>query len=1364
MSEKNRISHDSGKLVEGESTDDSLEQSAPTATERNITSFSDIDSMTNDGEERLPSGADACGVGSIENPTLEQSSVDSRCVESESEFDGGGETAATLPSAPAGASVTVRSGDEDEVGMAFPTVISDEIDPLARVRDPVPDPIKLSPADTIRVQIEHAGYEMLGEIARGGMGVVYKGRDRDLDRDLAIKVLRDRHRHNLELSQRFIEEARIGGRLDHPGVVPVHEVGYLEDKRPYFTMKLVKGRTLAELLAERKSLDDDIPRFLTIFEQVCQTMAYSHARGVIHRDLKPANIMTGAFGEVQVMDWGLAKVIRLKNEGEFASTNDDPRDAAQSAENPEEIESLEGSSRPKSSSHPAGENSRDPRDPLSSERAETYVEDDGDFSSSSHVLMTDLRPSPAGMGDLSRPGTILGTPSYMSPEQARGEIDKIGPTADVFGLGAILCEILTGKPPYTGKTPYDIARQAALADLSKVQERLATRSVDSELSGIMLKCLSINRMDRPRDAGEVAGAIVSYTNRVSERLKAAEHEGVVARARAVEEVKRRRLAVGLAATVIAAVIAIVAGRLWVERRRAERLINTRTSVYEVIANALELEAKAKSSGDNLGIWDQAAVIADHARSVLEAGEGDSETRDRVWEMIARIQAEREDARNRVRRVRRDETLRSELERIRSSRGDDINPIDLDSKMIETFKTYGIDFASFDRPAADAEFDRAIENLSERIRQMPESLGLDVAAALDDWALDLKTRSKPEHQWRRLIELARHCDRDPFRREVRAAMLAEGSQSATLERIAARVSLDTLEKHGGYLLGVALRDAGLLDPAVHVLEAMQRSHPRDLWINAALGETLKRFQPPRWNEAIRYDMIVRSIRPELGHPLGRDLLELGSLAAAESLFRELTRLVPGNSGYHNGLGHTLSKLGRYDDAIAEFREALRVFPKSWDVHKNLAIVYLESGNLDLALIETRTAIELNPKAAAALFDAAEALRKKGKIEPAIAVLRELIRLKPDDHDGWNVLGLFLIDEKRYDDAVDVFRRGIARFPDRFHLGLGIALRDRGDFDLAYREIAESVRNAPQKPDPHHYLGLTYLDRGMLGEAITEFRAALDREPKPKARFWILFELGAALSMREDYAGAVGAFRQALIIDPKFTDARRLIGRNLEYQSHFLDALYELKKAYEDGPKPIVGAAPSREWIDDLERLIRFEPRLEACLAGKDRPGDALEWIAYAELCLWKARRPAQAVRAYEKAFELSPELADSVESSYRTFAARAATAAASGHGSDSAELDDRTRGELRRRALDWLEADLAYRIKQGPNQALKLEYDLTLKLNHRDFEPFRNPEALAKSPEPERSRWIAYWRNAERACRDAIVSSRKPTATSIPPPS
>ncbi len=231
------------------------------------------------------------------------------------------------------------------------------------------------------------------------MGAVLRGRDLGLGRDLAFKVLLEKHCERSDLVQRFVEEAQICGQLQHPGVVPVYELGTLADDRPFFTMKLVKGQTLAALLAERSSPTAERPRFLAVFEAVCQTVAYAHARGVIHRDLKPSNVMVGSFGEVQVMDWGLAKVL--------------PRDG-------------ERKSRPVS-------------------------------RSANETVIATARST--GESDASQTGSVLGTPAYMAPEQARGETESIDRRADVFALGSILCEILTGAPAFAGGSAIEILRR-----------------------------------------------------------------------------------------------------------------------------------------------------------------------------------------------------------------------------------------------------------------------------------------------------------------------------------------------------------------------------------------------------------------------------------------------------------------------------------------------------------------------------------------------------------------------------------------------------------------------------------------------------------------------------------------------------------------------------------------------------------------------------------------------------------------------------------------------------------------------------------------------------------------------------------------
>ena len=153
------------------------------------------------------------------------------------------------------------------------------------------------------------GYELFGEIGRGGMGVVYRARDLALDRDVAVKVLQDRYPADSPVARRFVDEARITGQLQHPGVPPVYQVGTLPDGRPFLAMKLIKGHTLAALLGDRPDPAADRGRFVAGLRAGLPGGRLRPPHRVIHRDLKPANVMVGAFGEVQVMDWGLAKVL-----------------------------------------------------------------------------------------------------------------------------------------------------------------------------------------------------------------------------------------------------------------------------------------------------------------------------------------------------------------------------------------------------------------------------------------------------------------------------------------------------------------------------------------------------------------------------------------------------------------------------------------------------------------------------------------------------------------------------------------------------------------------------------------------------------------------------------------------------------------------------------------------------------------------------------------------------------------------------------------------------------------------------------------------------------------------------------------------
>jgi serine/threonine protein kinase len=289
-----------------------------------------------------------------------------------------------------------------------------------------------------RPDLDATRYEVLQLLARGGMGTVYLARDRELERRVALKVL-SAPDSGPEAAARMLKEARIIAQLEHPGIVPVHDVGTLADGRVFYAMKLVDGSRLDHLVHEGRPL----PELLRIFERICEPVAFAHAHGVIHRDLKPENVMVGAFGEVLVMDWGVAKLLR------------EP--------------ALEtGSGAP-------------------------------------------VRPPSEGG---TAHGTILGTPGYMAPEQARGEASGIDERADVFALGAILSFLLArapGPPEAPGTSSNTLTQPTRSAEAPPlVTLRRPNVVVPRPLEAICRKALAPEREARYASVQDLASDVSSF--------------------------------------------------------------------------------------------------------------------------------------------------------------------------------------------------------------------------------------------------------------------------------------------------------------------------------------------------------------------------------------------------------------------------------------------------------------------------------------------------------------------------------------------------------------------------------------------------------------------------------------------------------------------------------------------------------------------------------------------------------------------------------------------------------------------------------------------------------------------------------------
>nr|WP_276602654.1 serine/threonine-protein kinase [Nannocystis pusilla] len=372
--------------------------------------------------------------------------------------------------------------------------------------------------------VEHERYERLGVLGAGGMGRVYLARDRLLGRMVALKEA-----HDDALARRLAREVRVTAGLEHPGIVTVYDEARGSDGRLFYTMRLMRGRPLSQLLGERRTAAARL-ELLPHYLDACHALAYAHAHGVIHRDLKPANIMIGAYGETQVVDWGLAR--RLA----------------------------------------------DPSDP-----------DDADATC---------------------PGAVLGTPAYMSPEQARGEpADR---RADVWGLGAVLHELLSGAPPR-------LASETMQAELLAPPTRALPRDVPLELAAIVARATALEASARYPDAGALAVDVASFL--AGRRVHAHRYSALEIGLRFVRAWRVPLLVAGAALIVIATLVVLGTLRLQAQRDRALAAEDEARAALVAsdrnLAAALVAQARA---ADERGAHAVKEVLAAHALGLVDSPE------------------------------------------------------------------------------------------------------------------------------------------------------------------------------------------------------------------------------------------------------------------------------------------------------------------------------------------------------------------------------------------------------------------------------------------------------------------------------------------------------------------------------------------------------------------------------------------------------------------------------------------------------------------------------------------------------------------------------------------------------------------------
>jgi tetratricopeptide (TPR) repeat protein len=1219
-----------------------------------------------------------------------------------------------------------RHGDDAEQSLAALASLGSARQELAQIAD---DDVQASlahvsaaaPADeaTTVGRPTSAGqrFRILRPHARGGLGEVFVAHDEELHREVALKEIQQRHADDSDSRARFLLEAEITGGLEHPGIVPVYGLGAYADGRPYYAMRFIRGDSLKDAIERFHQADvpgrDPGERALALrgllrrFIDVCNAVAYAHARGVLHRDLKPGNVMLGPYGETLVVDWGLAKAVGR------------PEGVASTAEGT-------------------------------------------------------LRPTTASDSAPTQVGSALGTPAYMSPEQAAGRLDLLGPASDVYSLGATLYQLLTGRPPF--------AREDVGALLHQVQRgefappRQVQSSIPPALEAICLKAMALRPEERYASPQALADDLEHW---LADEPVRAYREPLGARLGRWRR-RHRPLVAGVSAAALVALLLGGAGAFWLVEQAAE----LRRGVEAALAGATERQQQAR--------WAEAEAVLEQAQARL--GEGGPQ-----------------DLQQRLAQARADLGLVRRLDAARLTA----------ATMVEGKWDYAGAEQDYAAAFGQAQLGRpgdAVAAVAARLRR--SAIQPQLVAALDDWASC--TFSESRRAW--LLAVARRADPDRWRDRLRDPRLWQ--QPAALERLARQAKLTELSPQLVMTLARVLAAQG--GDAVPLLTAAQARHPQDFWLNFGLGLVLQARKQA--GEAVGYYRAALALRPNtsavynnlgvalqakgdldgaiacyrkalainpryaqalnnLGtaladkgeldravacyqqalaldpklapahYNLGHDLQAKGDLDGAIACYRKALASDPGYAPAHMGLGNALKDKGQLDGAIACYQKALAIDPKDAKVHYNLGNVLQAKGDQDGAIVCFQKALAINPKyapahtnlgialgargrldEASACFQKAlaldpkhakahynlgKALQAKGQLDGAIACYQKALAINPRYALAHTGLGIALADKGELDLAIACFQKALALDPKHAyaHTNLGIALKARGDLDRAIACHRRALAIDPRLASAHCNLGNALRAKGQIDEAMASYQKALALDPKnAKAHVGLgialrkkgqrdraiacyqkalalnpkyvraHYNLGLVLQARGDLDGTIACYEKALALDPKLAQAHGALGQALLLQGRFREARDSTRRCLQLLPQRHPLRSSVSQQLRQCERLLVLEARLPALLQGKAQVASPAERFEFATLCCYKKLYTA-AVRFYAEAFAADPQLAEHPETWNRYNAACNAALAAAGQGQDAGQLTVPERARLRRQALHWLRADLALWSKQ-----------------------------------------------------------------------
>jgi tetratricopeptide (TPR) repeat protein len=939
-------------------------------------------------------------------------------------------------------------------------------------------------------------YQVLRPHALGGLGVVSVARDAELGREVALKEIQARYAEDATQRGRFVREAEITGGLEHPGIVPVYGLGRYADGRPYYAMRLVRGESMQEALRKLHAGESG------------HTL-----RGLLTRFVAVCNAVAYAHSRgVLHRDLKPANVML----GAYGETLVVDWGLAKVV-------------------------GREP------------APDDGP-----NLAEVTLQPQ-SGEGSATRAGSALGTPAFMSPEQARGEVASLGPATDVYSLGATLYAVLTGRAPVHGRDTAEILEKVRQGDWPPPHQ--VDKSVPRALDAVCRKAMAREPVGRYRSALELAAEV--------ERWLA--DEPVIAYrepwpARTGRWVRRHRTpVVGVAAATVVTAVLGGAGFAWWQQDQARR----RAGAEAALDRVSELQATAR--------WSEARAALEQAEDRLGGG-GPADLRRRL------------DAAGRdLQLVALLDGLR--LERALLRQPGKFDPAVTDRRYREAFAGAGIGAPGEDPGAAAARV------AGSRVREA-------VLAALDDWAL---VASGAGRDW--ALEVARRADPDPWRDRLRdpaawkdkqalAKLAREAPPGAATPGLASAV--------GGWLLQVTMGEGESL------LRSAQALRPDDFWLNYYLSGVL--FDQEFVAEGEGFARTAVGLRPESAPArdnLGGMLWRQGRFDEAAAEFRKAINLDPDFAMAQNDLGLVLLDQGRTEEAIALFRKAIDLDPKSHDALHNLGITLAGRGRTEEAVDLLRKAIEADAKSSVTYEALATVLLRQGKLVEAETLLRKAVE---NDTRSWQAHRGYcrvLQRQGKLVQAEEYYRRAVEREPDNaaIRIFLGWVLDRLGKKEDATASYRQAIDHAPASSVALVAIGWELDRQDKLAEAEMVFRKAIALAPGSAEAHdglaYMLYRQGKS-------AEAEPLFRKSIALSPGYANVHDNLGCMLRDAGRLEEAAAAFRRSAELKPN---FAWPLRNLGTVLERLGRpdeAEAAFRRALAlgpldahARDRLGDVLE---------------------------------------------------------------------------------------------------------------------------------------------------------------